>query len=87
MIRPACFVNRWQYEPEGADVADFRQLGDNGLMKAIDVLVDAILTPWQEARGYGGFTLRVKTFFRENNMALEPPKVHLIPSVITCRAL
>ncbi|GAX73673.1 hypothetical protein CEUSTIGMA_g1124.t1 [Chlamydomonas eustigma] len=64
---------RWQYDPVDDD-PDIGKQGDKGLLKAIDRLVDAILTPWQEARGYGGFTLRVKTFFRENNMNLEPPK-------------
>ena len=35
-------------------------------------LVDAILTPRSDARS--GFPLRIKLFFKENGMPLEPPK-------------
>ena len=30
---------------------------------------------WQDARAFGGFAFRVKAFFRDNSMPLEPPKV------------
>ena len=35
---------------------------------------------WNDARAFGGFALRVKAFFRENNMALDLPKVWVVRS-------
>jgi hypothetical protein len=60
---------RWGYEPE-----DGVTKGDKFVLKAIDAFVDAILTPYRTAVGEGGFAAKVKMFFRDNNMDLNPPK-------------
>ena len=48
LLRTIVIVNapnsRWQYEPQDGD-PEVGKGGDKGLLKAIDALVDAILTP------------------------------------------
>lgn len=54
------FPCRWKYEDEEGAAK-----GDQYIMRGIDAMIDAILTPKHEALGMGGFTRNVKVTGRK----------------------